>query len=392
MKRLSACLFFILAGVTTASAAGPGATVTVSNPIDLARKSEIIELSADQLRQLLGVKDVRRIHVFDPTNGDDLFTQAIDENKDGVYDKYIFQTDLGPNETKTFVLSVGERSIPRLQDFKAYGRFVQERFDDFAWENDRIADRMYGPALQTWQLEPLTSSAVDVWTKRTSRLVINDWYMVDDYHNDHGEGADLYASGKSRGCGGNGIWVADKFYPSENFRRSKTLANGPIRVMFELEYDPWTAAGVTVSETKRITLDAGQNLSRFESIYKIKQEIRDVEDAIGIKMNPGAEEVSNQSTGILRTWEILRGEDGKGNFGNIGCGIVVSPEQILKFAQADGNYMVISKLPENNRLTYYAGFAWDRSGQVANAQEWDRYLADFAKRIQAPLEVAVKAQ
>ena len=54
--------------------------------------------------------------------------------------------------------------------------------------------------------------------------------------------------------------------------------------------------------------------------------------------------------------------------------------------------MVISKLPENNRLTYYAGFVWDRSGQVANAQEWDRYLADFAKRIQAPLEVGVKAQ
>jgi hypothetical protein len=54
--------------------------------------------------------------------------------------------------------------------------------------------------------------------------------------------------------------------------------------------------------------------------------------------------------------------------------------------------MVTSKLPENNRLTYYAGFAWYRSGAVANAPEWDRYLADFVKRIQAPLEVAIKAQ
>jgi len=391
MKRLLACLLFALTGVITTLAAVPSATVTVLNPIDLARKSETIELNAEQLRQLFGVQDVRRIHVFDPKSGDDLLTQAIDEDKDGVYDKYIFQTDIGPNEAKTFVLRVGEPRIPRPEDFKAYGRFVQERFDDFAWENDRIADRMYGSALQTWQQEPLTSSAVDVWTKRTSRLVINDWYMVDDYHRDHGEGADLYASGRSRGCGGNGIWVKEKFYPSENFRRSKTLANGPIRVMFELEYDPWTAAGMTVSETKRITLDAGQNLSRFESLYKVREGTSGAEDAIGIKMNPGAEEVGDPKTGILRTWEMLRGEDGKGNFGNIGCGIIVSPEQLVKFTQADGNYMVISKLPENNRVTYYAGFAWDKSGQVTNAQEWDRYLAEFAKRVDAPLKVSIKA-
>ena len=89
---------------------------------------------------------------------------------------------------------------------------MRERRDDFAWENDRIAHRMYGKALETWAQEPLTSSAVDVWFKRTRRLVINDWYMVDDYHRDHGEGADMYSAGKSRGCGGNGIWDAGKLY------------------------------------------------------------------------------------------------------------------------------------------------------------------------------------
>ena len=81
---------------------------------------------------------------------------------------------------------------------------MRERRDDFAWENDRTAHRMYGKALETWAQEPLTSSSVDVWFKRTRRLVINDWYMVDDYHRDNGEGADMYSAGKSRGCGGNG--------------------------------------------------------------------------------------------------------------------------------------------------------------------------------------------
>jgi len=34
--------------------------------------------------------------------------------------------------------------------FRAYGRFVRERFDDFRWENDRIAHRMYAKALETY--------------------------------------------------------------------------------------------------------------------------------------------------------------------------------------------------------------------------------------------------
>ena len=43
----------------------------------------------------------------------------------------------------------------------------------------------------------------------------------------------------------------------------------------------------------RITLDAGQNLSRFESMYKVEEGVRGAEDAIGIRINPGAEEVSD---------------------------------------------------------------------------------------------------
>src|SRR5262249_34379944 len=148
------------------------------------------------------------------------------------------------------------------------------RFDDFAWENDRIAHRMYGAALETWEKEPLTSSAVDVWLKRTRRLIVNDWYMVDDYHHDHGEGADFYSAGKSRGCGGSGLWRAGKLVVWKNFRDSKVLANGPIRLVFELRYPD-------LGETKRITLDAGQNFGRFESNYSETY-------AAGIKKNKDA--------------------------------------------------------------------------------------------------------
>src|SRR2546428_90455 len=84
---------------------------------------------------------------------------------------------------------------------------------------------------------PLTSATIDIWSKRTPRMVVNDWYLADDYHEDHGDGFDDYSAGKSRGCGGNGLWAADQLWVSQNFVNSRALANGPIRVLFELDYE-----------------------------------------------------------------------------------------------------------------------------------------------------------
>jgi pectinesterase len=222
-------IFLGLAWSLSALAAAPGAAVVARNPIDLARPSETIALQAAELRALLAVDDVRRVHVRDERSGKDLLVQAVDTNDDGVFEQLLFQADFAPQETRLFLLSVGELQIPRLEDYRTYGRFVRERRDDFAWENDRVAHRMYGAELETWPREPLTSSAVDVWTKRVRKLIINEWYLVDDYHRDHGEGADFYSAGNSRGCGGSGIWAGGKLYPSANFRNSRVFAAGPIR-------------------------------------------------------------------------------------------------------------------------------------------------------------------
>jgi hypothetical protein len=187
-------------------AAAPTASVTVRNPIDLRRANETIVLDAAQLRTLLPVDDVRKVHVRAEGSDKDSIVQSVDLNDDGIFDQLLFQADFAPRQSRVFTLTVGDRMVVLAQDYKTYGRFVRERRDDFAWENDRIAHRMYGKELETFPRDKLISSAVDVWTKRVRSLVINDWYMVDDYHKDHGQGADLYAGGATRGNGGTGIW------------------------------------------------------------------------------------------------------------------------------------------------------------------------------------------
>src|ERR1051325_4369142 len=156
MKNILAAFVSIFCLVVFAVAAPPTISVTVRNPIDLSRSSETIVLQSTELHRLLAVDDIRRIHVRDEKSGQELLIQAVDTNDDGVFEELLFQVDIAPKETRKFELSVGERQIPKVQDFKAYGRFVQERRDDFAWENDRIAHRMYGVELETWPQEPLT--------------------------------------------------------------------------------------------------------------------------------------------------------------------------------------------------------------------------------------------
>lgn len=362
-------------------------TVTAANPLDLARASQTIELSATQLAPL-AARDLNTIRIKDAA-GKDLIVQAVDTDGDAYRrpDIVIFQADFAPKETLSFTVAVGVKPVYQLEQFRAFGRFNRERFDDFVWENDRIAHRTYGKALETWAGEPLTSSTIDVWSKRTPRMVVNDWYLADDYHTDHGEGADFYSAGLSRGCGGNGLWAADRLWTSRNFINSRVLANGPIRVLFELEYEPFEVDGISVSEVKRVSLDAGSQLDRFQSRYQQftrPGQARQLISGIGLK-KVGSEKVEvNAARGWLAKWEKV-----EKNAGEQGLAVVVGPKSFEKHVEDKLNHLVLTKVSEAGEATYWAGFCWDKAGHITNAEAWKKHVDEFAQGLQAPIVVTV---
>lgn len=362
-------------------------TVTAVNKLSLARASQTIELTAAQLAPL-GAKDLATIHVKDST-GKELLAQAVDTDGDTYRktDIVIFQADFAANETKTFTVTTGAKQLFKKEQFKAFGRFNRERFDDFVWENDRIAHRTYGKALETWEGEPLSSSTIDVWTKRTAKMVVNDWYLTDDYHTDYGDGADFYSAGLSRGCGGNGLWAADRLWTSRNFVNSRVLANGPIRVMFELEYAPFQVDNINVSEVKRISLDAGSQLDRFQSSYKQftrPGQTQKLTTGIGLKKTSGEQVEANAERGWLIKWEKV-----EKNAGNQGLALIVDPKALDKQTEDKLNHLLLVKVPENNVASYWAGFAWDKTGQITDAAAWKKYVDEFAQGVASPIEVSV---
>jgi hypothetical protein len=358
-------------------------TVTAANKLPLARANQTVELTAKQLEPL-GVKDLATVHVTDSA-GKELIVQAVDIDGDAYrkHDIVIFQSDFAAGETKTFTVTTGKKQEFTKEQFRAFGRFVRERFDDFAWENDRIAHRTYGKALETWAGEPLTSSTIDIWSKRTPRMVINDWYLIDHYHRDSGEGADFYSAGKSRGCGGNGLWAAEQFWTSKNFTASRVLANGPIRVMFELDYEAFDVNGMPVTETKRITLDGGSQLDHFQSFYKPAKS-GPLTCGIGLKKVAGGEKQFDAQRGWLAVWEKM-----EKNAGMQGVAIVADPQSVEKLTEDNLNHLLLAKCRPDNSISYWAGFAWDKAGQITTAEAWKKYVNEFASGLNSPMAVTV---
>ena len=379
MKRIATVLTLFC--ISTASA---DITIKATNKLPIERKSQTVELKGMDLAAL-NVKSLNNVHIKD-SSGRDILCQAVDTDLDELHkpDIVIFQADFGASESKTFTVTGGGKVEYKPEDFKAHGRFVRERFDDFAWENDRIAHRTYGKALITWKGEPLTSSSIDIWSKRTPKMVIDEWYMVDNYHQDQGEGYDDYSAGATRGCGGDGLWADGKLYSASNFVDSRVLTNGPIRVMFELVYEPFDVAGKKVSEVRRIALDAGQNLDHFQCMYQPQGSEEKLTAAIGIRKMPGDKLDFNSEHGWLTKWEKM-----EKNGGMQGVAMLADPKLIVKQAEDDKNDLLALNVGSDNKIDYWAGFFWDKAKQFDGYDAWKKYVDDQSQIAASPIEVTV---
>ncbi len=384
----------LLAGIGLAAnpaGAAHSFLVKVENTAALARPAEVIVLSwPEVLRRLPGAL-IDHVEVRDAA-GARIAAQVTNfepDRRTGVADQLLFQHDFAAGEKlAVFTVSRTDRPLPPFPTL-TFARYVPERLDDFAWENDRIAHRTYGAGLETAAAgrSRMVSSGLDVWSKRVRYPIVDRWYLKghNNYHVDQGEGLDMYDTGRSRGCGGTGIWDGRTLAVSHNYRRWRVLANGPIRSVFELDFDPWDAGGVRVSETKRFTVDAGHNLDQIESTFTFSPPGGALTAAIGLGKHPEAvtTRTLDGAGGWLSLWEKYRKD------GQLGTAILLSPGALAGEAEDPYNYLVLARIRSGVPLRYFAGAGWSRSGDFPSAEAWNTYLASWARRLRTPVTVSL---
>ncbi|WP_426169897.1 DUF4861 family protein [Pseudoduganella sp. R-31] len=392
-------LFLILAAAGSAHAA-ERLTITASHELAQARPSETIAVPWAEVNRALPGALLQKITVRDasgkalPYQVTNVLPEAKDPEGKGIaYGELIFQHDFAAGErSATFTVEKSGAVSPPFPS-KVFARYVPERLDDFAWENDKVAHRTYGPALGA-PAEPgsgkevLVTSGLDIWFKRVEYPIVDRWYNKghDHYHHDEGEGMDMYNVGRSRGAGGTGIWDGMTLSTARNYAKWKVLANGPVRAVFELSYDSWDAAGVKVSEAKRFTVDAGHYFDQVESTFTFNG-VPSLTAALGLNRNPadkGQEAVvtTGRAAGSLSQWVEQKS--------NGAFGVAVILPSAEGYAQDDLNELVTAPVVSGKPLRYYAGATWSRGSPFASKADWDRHIAAETARIKSPLKVSYK--
>ncbi len=287
------------------------------------------------------------------------------------------------------LLAAAEKIVAdQAKEPRAYARLVPERKDDLAWENDKVAFRVYGPALR----DGPEDSGIDVWCKRVPYPILDKWYEQDrtqkiSYHKDHGEGFDGYHVGDTRGCGGLGIWFGEKLVTSDTYQMADLFWTAPDVAEFKtVHLYPVKVNGKPVYEHRITRLRIGERFSEMVSVFShssfakrgLPQPIKDFPHEIGIGLNTqdqGAGITEAADRGYISVYEPLEGK-------NLGTAVLVDPASVIRTDRMEATdkekkneqVLIFTRPDEQGKVTWRSGFAWAGDGEITTSAQWLDYL------------------
>lgn len=359
--------------------------ITVSNPSVEDRGGEMVEIDFSKIEAVTNGERFRIVG-FD---GADVPYQV-------TYDgKLIFQVDVKGKSTSCYYIEKGE---PSPIDSLVYGRFVPERKDDMAWENDRGAYRAYGLALQQSGEQAF---GYDIWTKSVAHRVLDKRYYDDkvnhiSFHEDHGDGMDVYSVGPTLG-GGTAALLNDAgaiVYPY-CYTDYEILENGPLRFTVKLRYGNLVVdCDSAVVETRVISLDRGSFLNRTVVSYDGLSAGKKVAPGIVVhKQNPDGYILDADSH--YMSYADLTDNANAGN-GVIFVGVVSPDSESFEYRELDepcgdavGHLLAPKSYTDGEDFTYYWGAGWSKGG-MPDMDSWSAYLKHHVTMLETPLEISVE--
>ena len=410
------------------------ATVVVNNPTD-AQRQELVEVNISDVKaKLAGIAPKKgEAYIVKNKRGQQIGSQITHDGK------LLIDASIRPHGSATYYISIGK---PYPQKVWTTGALYKMRKDDIAWENDRCAYRVYGPALQRTGER---SFGTDIWVKNTPDTVVYERYIKDmqgningdkvdekvkseerkmknlsgaaleaqkakikalkavsreidvttSFHLDHGNGLDPYRVGATLGLGAPGLMVGKDLVLPYCYKTYKILDNGPLRFTVELAYNPSTIGDQKdVVEHRIISLDKGSNFNKMTVWYDGLTHPTDF--ATGFPIHEEDTETKTFAKDYVSYADPTDNQEVNNSQVYVGVlfpnGVDNTYYQVFdkKHDGATGHALGLKLgLKDGERYSYYFGAAWSKY-DVKSYNEWQLRIKECLEALQKPLEVTLK--
>ena len=260
----------------------------------------------------------------------------------------------------------------RAPEDRVMARAVPERADDFVFENNLIAGRFYGKALEG---NP-TSPGLDIWVKLPGKLVADEWYKAaqsdpEYYHHDHG-GKDCYKVAVSLGGGASAPFIDGRLcYPATNYRESEIRRRSQDTIEFTLRYPEWEAAeGIKVKMRKTVTVVPDTYFLDVRDVYTFSGTDALVV-GVGINRHEAQGTIQHEFPQADRyaIWEKASDQGVEPEDGKIGVAVVMPTTQMICYTTDRSHALLLKAVESGEEINYKIGSCWSK-GDIKTAQEW----------------------
>ena len=407
-------VFTLMALTGTLSQAADKVTITVSNSLPSERVEVVETRLADIQRRLNTLTDI----VIMDADNKEIPSQI-------TYDgKLIFKAGVAAKGKPVYYAF---KKTPQKYSGQVKGRLFTERQDEFGWENDKVAYRIYGHG---------GAVGYDLFNKNTTDLMLDYWYASEQddkmryvikdlakrgykdladqvynaycYHINHGKGMDCYTVGPTLGGGANALLASDgSLIMPPCYKSYKILDQGPLRFTVELTYPERNVADAKVTEKRVITLDAGTHFNKVSVSYEGLAKTQDMAAGIVVhKSNPSAYVLSSdngymayEDLGDASVYNRNYQEELAKQMGHIYIGLLFPDKKNVSMTFqprengiASGHVLAKVSYKPGTSYTYYFGSGWDQNvgAGINDFTAWEAYLSKSAKAVRNPMKVSVR--
>ena len=408
-----AIALFLLSMMTTTVSASRTITVSVSNPMNIARADVPIII------QLAPYGEVRSALVT--LNGQEMPCQLDDLDKDDTFDELCFLANLDKKEKQQYTVTLFDEGEPRPYPARVYAEMVLSNTKDKTLKKNQQNNYIEsltarGDAAYTYNVQHHhgvdfeselngiriyfdARQTLDLYGKFKKQLELKETqFYTDDEQKKQGYGDDVLWVGQTFGLGAFRGW--DGHQPTHvepvATRTQRIISYGPLRTIVEVIDKGWQAPSPLTSHpsplnmTLRYTQYAGHRDTDVDVLFN--KDVSDYRFSTGIINVKGSEEFSNKK-GLRACWgtDYPSTDTVKWSRETVGLAILLPQQNIVSEEPANkDNYAFVLKV-NGRQMSYKVTYtSANETFGYHTAKEWFDYLKAWCKEVEKPVVVNIK--